>query len=1043
MQDVLADFRAAIEAGVNDRATQTVFSALRVGGHVLANNPETLAFELLARLLSHYDQWKYVARLLQQCDLDAGSQPALLPVYQCYEAPRGALLYILDHVSTVVVNVAFSTSTNELICACADRTIGFWNMETGERARDVTIPIMESTKSLNNMKLYLSSNGSLLTCDPGSNGSPVFIYDVKTGHLLHTVGEKLPQLKRTFQAGDLLCRQKSIIDMRTGRVIADLDDLIPAKKFVVCNITPNERFIVYDENDRINVFDIAKKQSVAKITCSHPPSVISITADSCRAFVGFTKSCILKVFDIDATSTTIGRQLMEFNYATSFPALSSMQGNMYYQEVTEIALLQMHPKDKVAKCDVAMLNIKRSILVIVNVNAKGSSSSAPVMLNTSSKEIQAEGGLELCDIALVIDGYAIARCGGLLCVWSVESGALLTFLRPHSAGKLAVAVSGANFAKPFVATSSFIQAAVKVWDLHLSRSQDEGAQAQTVYECPVSRVAAAQDRRLLFVKHSKSLDRSDGYRLLDHFGIDVWNLSTGRSYVCLPFQQYGRLLQMEASCSAVYLGLLLVTRDEAYVAVLGLRSDVKPLVCLPHWSAKSFAASPQWHFIATYAKETCETSVKLWEVATGTEIMRFDGAHSPVFTFDECHLLLLQDGKLVIVRLSGSQPEIKRSFACEAVSLQVIPTRNHWILALLPATNADSDFAGVAIWDFITACRVVTINNVAPHGICDFSKDGRLMIDGYLQVFNVETGHMVHGLQAADRDSDATFVRLTYDGLYAIVVDVMTVCVYRVRDGKVVARTSTHEKVVSLEMFDFGYLHAIGREDGYVNITKLVTENWHNGNAVENTSDRSCLLLRAPTSLPQSLAELDLHFRRSVESMSLQDRPAIKAEVYSLLNARANKPMVIALRPRINSQGNLADFLDGPWPSDLRQVSEPEKQRTWGKATLGRLFHRSREYSVSSLANEAVSAMNKEAKSKTLNRLSVGMPAKGKFNSMHNICLSKAVVNVGTMVLSVTEMAARSQESDTVYTKKERKSSAPVFELFSPATSNGHFTDDS
>jgi hypothetical protein len=94
LQDVLSDFRSAVEAGVNDRATQTVLGALRVGGHVLASNPETLAFELLARLVSYYDQCKYVARLLQQCDLDSTEQSALLPMYQCYEAPRGMLMYI-------------------------------------------------------------------------------------------------------------------------------------------------------------------------------------------------------------------------------------------------------------------------------------------------------------------------------------------------------------------------------------------------------------------------------------------------------------------------------------------------------------------------------------------------------------------------------------------------------------------------------------------------------------------------------------------------------------------------------------------------------------------------------------------------------------------------------------------------------------------------------------------------------------------------------------------------------------------------------------
>ena len=49
-------------------------------------------------------------------------------------------------------------------------------------------------------------------------------------------------------------------------------------------------------------------------------------------------------------------------------------------------------------------------------------------------------------------------------------------------------------------------------------------------------------------KFSKSyhiVTRVVGYKFLDCFGIDIWNISTGSCQCYLPFGQYGQLLQME------------------------------------------------------------------------------------------------------------------------------------------------------------------------------------------------------------------------------------------------------------------------------------------------------------------------------------------------------------------------------------------------------------------------------------------------------------------------------------------------------------------
>ena len=50
----------------------------------------------------------------------------------------------------------------------------------------------------------------------------------------------------------------------------------------------------------------------------------------------------------------------------------------------------------------------------------------------------------------------------------------------------------------------------------------------------------------------------------------------------------------------------------------------------------------------------------------------------------------------------------------------------------------------------------------------------------------------------------------------------LTLKVCRLEDGRIIANTSTHEEVTSLQLLEFGYLVVIGREDGHVVTMKLM-----------------------------------------------------------------------------------------------------------------------------------------------------------------------------------------------------------------------------
>ena len=69
---------------------------LIAGGSYVNQNPDTLAFDLLGRLLDFYEVYDDIRQLLHDCDSESRKHSALLPLFQCYEAPSGVLLYILE-----------------------------------------------------------------------------------------------------------------------------------------------------------------------------------------------------------------------------------------------------------------------------------------------------------------------------------------------------------------------------------------------------------------------------------------------------------------------------------------------------------------------------------------------------------------------------------------------------------------------------------------------------------------------------------------------------------------------------------------------------------------------------------------------------------------------------------------------------------------------------------------------------------------------------------------------------------------------------------
>ena len=73
-------------------------------------------------------------------------------------------------------------TAHELISLSKDGTVAFWELSSGERTRSLDV---SSLCPGPNARLHVSGNGRRLIIDSDAINSPVCIFDMKTGRLLH------------------------------------------------------------------------------------------------------------------------------------------------------------------------------------------------------------------------------------------------------------------------------------------------------------------------------------------------------------------------------------------------------------------------------------------------------------------------------------------------------------------------------------------------------------------------------------------------------------------------------------------------------------------------------------------------------------------------------------------------------------------------------------------------------------------------------------------------------------------------------------------
>ena len=121
------------------------------------------------------------------------------------------------------------------------------------------------------------------------------------------------------------------VDVRSGILLATLDEFVESKSYVICVLSPDARYVLVGEPAETRLFaadapplpsptahDDAesgpaaggrrpRQRPLARFPASHPPSALAVSADSRCAFVGQSFDCLFSVLDIDTGSSNFGQ----------------------------------------------------------------------------------------------------------------------------------------------------------------------------------------------------------------------------------------------------------------------------------------------------------------------------------------------------------------------------------------------------------------------------------------------------------------------------------------------------------------------------------------------------------------------------------------------------------------------------------------------------------------------------------------------------------------------------------------------------------------
>ena len=685
-----------------------------------------------------------------------------------------------------------------------------WDMKTGEQLHMTHTPPIKGAE-----RMELLQRGAHIVCESYVERTPLFVINRHSLKVEHSGSKrKTDFIHHTLLTTNCVLREGQVIDLKTGKTKKSLKQLTEARNDVTVAVSSDTRYCFIGGETAIQMIDVEAQEEVGHLPGSTVPSQLVLTGDDCILVAGYTADCSVVAFNVNRHSDKFGAEIKEFSYQESFPTAVFKKGEQNRQEVTELSLS--------ARGDKVLANVKDCHLFVVPLSPR-----PPVNLDVTFNEDTQH--IRHCAFTHD-DRLVVATAGATLCSWLVNSGETAWSVRLSGLDTDEHRVLPSP-ATATLATVSKMDTVIRVWDM--SKLQDDSIHRPHLFSNPVDLVVVDEIRKLAFVKTYHRLKSQSGCHYVDHFGVDLWNLSTNTHRCLLPRAHYGRLKKMMTAGGRMRLCLWTEGTTLHHIYIVDV--DTGDIITdITEHGCKDVQLSENGHYMLTETsgRHPFHNTVRLWNADTLSVLQTVDMARSPIVDLNSQYFIYCCKNKLIVFDIKTEQTH-KSSVSPGVIKLQTVPAKRDTVLATL-LHNPLTKQCVVIAYNFLHRKQVLKMSHVAAGGFADISKNGTCAVDGSLQVFDLNTGHLMVKC-AAETSGLKPLVRLTHPGCHVIWADQQptdSLHVYKLSMRKSVATVNTHSKVLSLHTADYGFTVVAGCEDG-----NLLTFKLHQTETTSNQSE--------------------------------------------------------------------------------------------------------------------------------------------------------------------------------------------------------------
>lgn len=836
LQELLSDLKLAQETIPEEVSVKNVFDVLRLGATAINSNPDCLSLELRGRLKEVSVTDKHIEMLLESCEKT--SDCMLSVPFQCFDGPTKSLVMTLEGHNKSIVDAVFLPG-KEMASFGWDGMICFWDLSSGELLKQVDASFVEP-----NLRafLLLSSDGKYLVALNKVESKLMGIFWAETGDLLHQYKYNHSQHLHKIVIGKrCLCVDFGILDMETGKVINTLNKYnVNITEYALVVFTVDDKHVLIGGKSETAMYEIASCKKVISIPGENIASQLKVTPDGRFALIGYVISCVVKVVDVDQTSSAFGQQLHLIDIPNMYPELGIAEDttDVFAQEVSDINISQ--------DGKFALTLLKRFYIAVWDLQKP---EVTPVILqHPDSREFyHNKSHYHFAPTFTANSKYVVCyRMNGPLVMWDAQNGNFITSVLAHSNEIMQLKM---DFSSNLMATVAKADLAIKLWNvdelaatpapnqMKLKESYIQHLTIPSAYNFAVSLDTVARYSR-------------EVYQMIDYFGLTLWNLDNGTKKTILPFGQYGQVSHMECSENGEVFLFLMGSLPQRRIRIIDIKnSHLLFSFTLPHCILVKLHRNGKFMAVVSCKEGKYLASIRACE--SGTILGLHEDCYDVVFLRDsDTAILLNTSGMLQVDDLSTStQTSMPIGFTSGRLH-NLSGDLSSAVLAVSKPTK--SGFCRGEVIDVTTLQKMGTLQSVGEHGIVSLSRNGRRGIDSSLQVFDLRTFAKLTQLQPGSR-ANKYLIRLLNEGDYAVWVDgeasdLLKVC--RISDNTLVATCNLHATPVRLEISPQSNGIVVGTNLGQV----LVFVLKHNQKV--NTSKTKAISEQSNHMIPELSADL-------------------------------------------------------------------------------------------------------------------------------------------------------------------------------------------